>query len=152
MTRRFFPNIGNHDYDAGIQGYFDYFDLPGNERYYTYRHGPIEFFRPTLNCDGSVATSVRASNEVPVLRILLKKLLNHPFGEVQRSAEGGIGVISHGLLSSFCAIKEDRWRSLSSNASPIATTRTREASPSPRCRDRASGRSPRADRVCRGGR
>ena len=63
-TRRFFPNIGNHDYDAGIQGYLDYFDLPGNERYYTYRHGPVEFFVLNSNSqepDGISKTSKQAA-------------------------------------------------------------------------------------------
>jgi len=42
---RFFPALGNHDwYMSGAQPYFDYFTLPGNERYYTVRRGPIEFF------------------------------------------------------------------------------------------------------------
>ena len=63
-TRRFFPNIGNHDYDAGIAGYLDYFDLPGNERYYTYRHGPVEFFVLNSNSqepDGISKTSEQAT-------------------------------------------------------------------------------------------
>ncbi len=37
---RFFPTLGNHDWDAGIAKYEDYFVLPtnpaGNERYYDY--------------------------------------------------------------------------------------------------------------------
>jgi hypothetical protein len=42
---RFFPALGNHDwYSPGAQPYFDYFTLPGNERYYTVQRGPIEFF------------------------------------------------------------------------------------------------------------
>jgi hypothetical protein len=63
-TRRFFPNIGNHDYDAGIDGYLAYFDLPGNERYYTYRHGPVEFFVLNSNPeepDGISKTSKQAT-------------------------------------------------------------------------------------------
>lgn len=40
----FFPALGNHDWDAGIDGYTEYFDLPGNERYYTFTRGPIQFF------------------------------------------------------------------------------------------------------------
>jgi tartrate-resistant acid phosphatase type 5 len=47
---RFFPALGNHDwYTPDAQPYFDYFTLPGNERYYTVRRGPIEFF--ILNTD-----------------------------------------------------------------------------------------------------
>jgi tartrate-resistant acid phosphatase type 5 len=42
---RFFPSIGNHDLmtDAG-QPYYDYFTLPGNERYYDFTWGPVHFF------------------------------------------------------------------------------------------------------------
>jgi hypothetical protein len=42
---RFFPTLGNHDWmwqDA--QPYLDYFELPGNERYYTFTWEFIEFF------------------------------------------------------------------------------------------------------------
>jgi hypothetical protein len=42
---RFFPSLGNHDWDtAGAQAYFDYFELPGNERYYDFVWGPVHFF------------------------------------------------------------------------------------------------------------
>jgi tartrate-resistant acid phosphatase type 5 len=42
---RFFPTLGNHDWDtAGAQAYFDYFSLPGNERYYDFTWGPVHFF------------------------------------------------------------------------------------------------------------
>ncbi len=45
LENRFFPALGNHDwYTPGAQPYFDYFTLPGNERYYTVRRGPIGFF------------------------------------------------------------------------------------------------------------
>ena len=45
IENRFFPALGNHDwYSAGAQPYLDYFTLPGNERYYTVRRGPLEFF------------------------------------------------------------------------------------------------------------
>jgi tartrate-resistant acid phosphatase type 5 len=45
VENRFFPALGNHDwYSPGARPYFDYFTLPGNERYYTVRRGPIEFF------------------------------------------------------------------------------------------------------------
>ena len=42
---RFFPALGNHDLrtEAG-QPYFDYFALPGNERYYDVRQGPVHLF------------------------------------------------------------------------------------------------------------
>ena len=45
-TRRFFPVIGNHDMDVGnsATSFTNYFDLPGNERYYTFTQGPVQFF------------------------------------------------------------------------------------------------------------
>lgn len=44
-TNRFFPSLGNHDmmWEMG-QPYLDYFNLPGNERYYNFTWGPVEFF------------------------------------------------------------------------------------------------------------
>jgi hypothetical protein len=45
QINRFFPSLGNHDWIAhGAQPYLDYFDLPGNERYYNYTWGPVELF------------------------------------------------------------------------------------------------------------
>jgi tartrate-resistant acid phosphatase type 5 len=48
---RFFPALGNHDYSPtdGFQPYLDYFDLPGNGRYYDFVWGPVHFF--ALNSD-----------------------------------------------------------------------------------------------------
>lgn len=45
LTNRFFPTLGNHDWGtADAQPYLDYFELPGNERYYDFRRGPVHFF------------------------------------------------------------------------------------------------------------
>jgi tartrate-resistant acid phosphatase type 5 len=42
---RFFPALGNHDwYTDDAKPYLDYFTLPGNERYYAFSRGPIDFF------------------------------------------------------------------------------------------------------------
>ncbi len=41
---RFFPALGNHDWDAGLDGYRAYFQTPGNGRYYTVRRGPVALF------------------------------------------------------------------------------------------------------------
>jgi tartrate-resistant acid phosphatase type 5 len=42
---RFFPVLGNHDWAAaGARPYLEYFDLPGNERYYDVRWGPVHLF------------------------------------------------------------------------------------------------------------
>src|SRR5687767_4801092 len=42
-TNRFFPAIGNHDYfdSTCYASYTNYFRLPGNERYYDIRRGPV---------------------------------------------------------------------------------------------------------------
>jgi tartrate-resistant acid phosphatase type 5 len=63
-ANRFFPCLGNHDIDNnGLVSYLDYFQLPGNERYYDFVVGNIHFF--SLNCnsnevDGVSETSVQA--------------------------------------------------------------------------------------------
>lgn len=45
FTNRFFPCLGNHDWGTpNAQPYLDYFTLPGNERYYTFTRGAVEFF------------------------------------------------------------------------------------------------------------
>jgi len=42
---RFFPSLGNHDWHVkSLQPYYDYFTLPGNERYYDFERGPVHFF------------------------------------------------------------------------------------------------------------
>ena len=42
---RFFPALGNHDWrEETLQAYYDYFTLPGNERYYDFERGPVHFF------------------------------------------------------------------------------------------------------------
>jgi hypothetical protein len=42
---RFFPVLGNHDYETDDgRPHIDYFELPGNERYYTFKRGPVQFF------------------------------------------------------------------------------------------------------------
>ena len=45
LSNCFFPSLGNHDWlTAGARPYLDYFALPGNERYYTFTRGPVQFF------------------------------------------------------------------------------------------------------------
>ncbi len=64
-TNRFFPVLGNHDLMSNNgQAYYDYFTLPGNERYYTFTWGNMAFFM--LNSmpgepDGIDADSVQAA-------------------------------------------------------------------------------------------
>lgn len=50
LRNRFFPALGNHDLHTDYgQPYYDYFTLPGNERYYDFVAGPVHFF--ALNSD-----------------------------------------------------------------------------------------------------
>ncbi|MCS7010816.1 MAG: metallophosphoesterase [Anaerolineales bacterium] len=44
-VNRFFPTLGNHDWmSQDARPYFEYFTLPGNERYYDFTWGPVHFF------------------------------------------------------------------------------------------------------------
>jgi tartrate-resistant acid phosphatase type 5 len=44
-ANRFFPALGNHDWNTDrAQPYFDYFTLPGNERYYDFVWGTVHLF------------------------------------------------------------------------------------------------------------
>ncbi len=49
-SNKFFPSPGNHDYktEKGMP-YFDYFELPGNERYYDFIRGNVHFFSLNSN-------------------------------------------------------------------------------------------------------
>jgi hypothetical protein len=62
---RFYPSLGNHDVDtARGQAYLDYFELPGNERYYEFTRGPVHFFilnSDSREPDGVARTSVQAA-------------------------------------------------------------------------------------------
>jgi tartrate-resistant acid phosphatase type 5 len=62
---RFFPALGNHDWLApGARPYLDYFDLPGNERYYEFVRGPVQLFAldsDPSEPDGNTATSTQAA-------------------------------------------------------------------------------------------
>ena len=62
-TNRFFPALGNHDWVAtNAQPYLDYFTLPDNERYYTFRQGPLQFFcvdSDNHEADGCTPTSIQ---------------------------------------------------------------------------------------------
>jgi hypothetical protein len=63
-SNRFFPTLGNHDWwTPGARPYLDYFQLPGNERYYKYRHGFVEVFAldsDDLEPDGNTPFSRQA--------------------------------------------------------------------------------------------
>ncbi len=64
-VNRFFPVLGNHDWITNdAQAYFDYFTLPGNERYYDFTWGPVHFFALDSNDqepDGVGRSSVQAT-------------------------------------------------------------------------------------------
>lgn len=61
---RFFPSLGNHDWrTSDLQPYLDYFELPGNERYYDFVWGPVHFFAidsDSAEPDGTSVDSVQA--------------------------------------------------------------------------------------------
>lgn len=72
-ANRFFPTLGNHDWDNRVIGcdddhctgtYLDYFALPGNERYYGFTRGPVHLFALDSDVhepDGISSSSVQAS-------------------------------------------------------------------------------------------
>lgn len=58
---RFFPVLGNHDWTTSkAKPYLDYFNLPGNERYYDFTWGPVHFF--ALDSDGREPDGVNAGS------------------------------------------------------------------------------------------
>ncbi len=68
-TNRFFPTLGFHDWGysypnpTGDQPYLNYFALPGNERYYTFTQGLVQFFALDSDLnepDGYTSTSSQA--------------------------------------------------------------------------------------------
>ncbi|MEJ2262921.1 MAG: metallophosphoesterase [Anaerolineales bacterium] len=60
-TNRFFPSLGNHDWHApDAQPYLDYFELPGNERYYDFVWGSVHFF--ALDGDSKEPDGVKKSS------------------------------------------------------------------------------------------
>ena len=64
MGNRFWPTLGNHDYDRGLTNYTNYFTLPNNERYYAAPPvDDIQFFVVNANDqepDGTSSTSKQA--------------------------------------------------------------------------------------------
>ncbi len=58
---RFFPTLGNHDMTTGIgRPYLDYFELPGNERYYDFVRGDVHFL--AINSDWREPDGIGASS------------------------------------------------------------------------------------------
>lgn len=67
QINRFFPSLGNHDWNTVVDGfpqpYLDYFNLPGNERYYDFVWEMVHFFildSDPSEPDGDRADSVQA--------------------------------------------------------------------------------------------
>ena len=61
-SNNFYPTMGNHDWDAGLNSYTSYFELPGNERYYSVKRGPVEIFvlsSDSRETDGRSSTSAQ---------------------------------------------------------------------------------------------
>jgi len=83
-VNNFFPALGNHDWlTANAQPYKDYFELPGNERYYDFVRGPVHFFvldSDVNEPDGITADSVQAQwleNALSVSTSVWKIVLLH---------------------------------------------------------------------------
>lgn len=61
-SNKFFPALGNHDWDAGIAGWHNYFELPGNERYYDVVQGSVHLFfidSDIRETDGIASSSIQ---------------------------------------------------------------------------------------------
>jgi hypothetical protein len=62
---RFFPVLGNHDWrEESLQPHYNYFSLPGNERYYEFDWGPVHFYlldSDPHEPDGRTEDSVQAA-------------------------------------------------------------------------------------------
>lgn len=95
LTNRFFPALGNHEWPATAS--LAYFALPGNERYYAYRAGPVEFFIINSNPDpdGTTSTSIQGrwlqtqmSNSTAPWKLVL---LHHPPYSADRNGAGNPG-------------------------------------------------------------
>jgi tartrate-resistant acid phosphatase type 5 len=107
---RFFPALGNHDWDApgaGCRAHVDYFALPGNERYYDVVRGPVHLFvldsdprEPDGTRPGSkqhawfvkVATASRAP-----FRVVVCHHPPHSSGEHGGAPDADWGFESHGI-------------------------------------------------------
>jgi len=77
---RFFPVLGNHDWDAPkvrCEPYLDYFTLPGNERYYEFVRGPVHFFM--LDNDGREPDGVTVGSKQYVWFSAAIKASRSPF-------------------------------------------------------------------------
>ena len=94
-SNRFFPALGNHDYDGtSFSNHLAYFTLPGNERYYDFVRGPVHVF--VLNSDsrepdGTGPTSAQAlwlSNRIHASTSPWRIVITHdpPFSSTESHA------------------------------------------------------------------
>jgi hypothetical protein len=67
-SNNFYPSLGNHDWATQSEGlpivHNSYFTLPGNERYYSFVRGPVEFFAvdsDPAEPDGIASNSTQAA-------------------------------------------------------------------------------------------
>jgi hypothetical protein len=63
-SNRFWPALGDHDWELGVSSYLDYFSLPGNERYYDVDLGPVHLYSINSNAeeaDGYQPTSAQGT-------------------------------------------------------------------------------------------
>lgn len=98
-TNRFFPTLGNHDWRAdGALPYLDWFELPGNERYYDFRRGPVHFFALDSDSeepDGVTRDSVQARWLEPRLRasdapFRIVYLHHPPYSSARHGSQGAL--------------------------------------------------------------
>lgn len=72
-TNRFWPALGNHDWDTSgtsLNDWLAYFTLPNNERFYTFRKGPVQFF--VIDTDSREEQGITStSKQAEWLRIML---------------------------------------------------------------------------------
>ena len=57
---RFFPSLGNHDWNTRSLPYVSYFELPGNERYYDFVWGNVHLF--AIDSDRREPDGIRADS------------------------------------------------------------------------------------------
>lgn len=105
IKNKFFPVVGNHDWDSSdLSGYISYFtpipgrpgNTSGNERYYNFSWGNIEFFLLSSDSnepDGITSTSVQGKwlrNALSVSQAQYKIVVSHhnPYGSDVSHAEG----------------------------------------------------------------
>jgi len=81
-ANRFWPSAGNHDWGSpDLAAYRSYFTLPGNERYYDFRMGPVHFF--IVDSEDNINRFLPTLDEMMTVSglITLEKVQVHQYGE-----------------------------------------------------------------------